>query len=80
MVAVAGSTCTSMPRWAMSWGVIALMPRSMAATVKRVSPTAGTAYASLVVTSAARAAPVISGLVRTASSSASTGTGRRRRR
>ena len=42
MVVVAGSTCTSMPRCAIIVGVIALMPRSTAATVKRLSPTAGT--------------------------------------
>ena len=40
-VAVAGSTCTSMPRSAIIRGVFALMPRSSAATVNRFSPTAG---------------------------------------
>ncbi len=35
-VAVAGSTCTSMPRSLIIRGVLALMPRSMAATVKRL--------------------------------------------
>ena len=38
------ATCTSMPRSAICRGVIALMPRSSAATVKRFSPTAGTTY------------------------------------
>ena len=37
-VDVAGSTCTSMPRSAIRCGVIALMPRSSAATVNRCSP------------------------------------------
>ena len=41
-VDVAGRTCTSMPRSAIRCGVIALMPRSTAATVNRRSPTAGT--------------------------------------
>ena len=40
-VAVAGTTWTSMPRSAIWCGVIDLMPRSTAATVKRRSPTAG---------------------------------------
>ena len=38
-VADAGSTCTSMPRSAIRRGVIALIPRSIAATVSRRSPT-----------------------------------------
>ena len=42
IVAVAGSTCTSMPRSAIIRGVIALMPRSTAATVNRLLPPAGT--------------------------------------
>ncbi|CAM5645113.1 hypothetical protein SAURM35S_09761 [Streptomyces aurantiogriseus] len=50
-VAVAGRTCTSMPRSAMRCGVMPLMPRSIAATVNRFSPTAGTTYASWVATS-----------------------------
>lgn len=38
----AGSTCTSQPRSAIRCGVIALMPRSTAATVNRLAPSAGT--------------------------------------
>ena len=49
-----------MPRSAIIRGVFALMPRSIAATVSRFSPTAGTTYASLVDTSVASSAPVIS--------------------
>ncbi len=50
-----------MPRSAIRCGVIALMPRSSAATVKRFSPIAGTTYGSVVATSAHRSAPFISG-------------------
>ena len=71
-VAVAGSTCTSIPRSAIIRGVFALIPRSSAATVNRgfpavalplvelVETTAGTTYASVVETSPASSAPVIS--------------------
>jgi hypothetical protein len=41
-VAVEGRTCTSIPCCAIRAGVMALIPRSTAATVKRRSPTAGT--------------------------------------
>src|SRR5674476_343171 len=70
-VDVAGSTWTSMPRAARCSGVRALMPRSRAATVKRLCPTAGTTYVSDVVTSPASAAPLISGADSTRSSCAS---------
>ncbi|CAO0832293.1 hypothetical protein SMICM17S_00397 [Streptomyces microflavus] len=60
-VAVAGRTCTSMPRSAIRCGVIPLIPRSTAATVNLFVPIAGTTYASFVATSAERSAPVISG-------------------
>lgn len=46
-----------------------LMPRSIAATVNFLVPTAGTTYASLVATSAERSAPLISGAWRTLASS-----------
>jgi hypothetical protein len=71
-VADAGSTCTSTPRSAIRRGVIALMPRSTAATVKRRAPTAGTTYGSGVVTSPARSAPVIGGAARTTSTNSAT--------
>ncbi len=45
-----------------------LMPRSIAATVKRLSLTAGTTYGSGVVTSPARSAPAIEGDSRTTAS------------
>ena len=60
-VAVAGRTCTSMPRSAIRCGVMPLMPRSIAATVNFFVPIAGTTYVSLVATSAERSAPFISG-------------------
>lgn len=60
-VAVAGRTCTSMPRSAIRYGVMPLMPRSIAATVNFFVPIAGTTYVSLVATSAERSAPTISG-------------------
>ena len=68
-VAHCGSTCTSMPCSAISCGVIALIPRSIAATRNRFSPTASTTYGSVVETSPARAAPAIEGAVRTRSAS-----------
>lgn len=64
-VAVAGRTCTSMPRSAIRCGVMPLMPRSIAATVNFLVPIAGTTYVSLVATSAERSAPLISGAWRT---------------
>ncbi len=69
-MAVAGSTWVSTPRSASRLGVIALMPRSRAATVSRFSPSAGTTYASVVDTSPASSAPAISAVSRTRSSSA----------
>ena len=60
-----------MPRSLIIRGVLALMPRSTAATVQRFAPTAGTTYEWVVLTSAERFAPDISGEVRTRSSSAS---------
>jgi hypothetical protein len=42
MLDAAGRTCTSIPRCAMRCGVIALMPRSIAATVNRLGPIEGT--------------------------------------
>ena len=68
---MAGSTCVSMPRSLIIRGVLALMPRSRAATVNRFSPAAGTTYGSLVLTSAERLAPDISAEPRTRSSRAS---------
>ena len=50
-----------MPRPAICAGVMPLMPRSTAATVKRRSPTAGTIRASGVETSPHRSAPAITG-------------------
>ena len=49
-----------LPRSAIISGVIVLIPRSSAATVKRFSPTASTTYTAVVDTSSARSAPVIS--------------------
>ena len=69
---VAGSTCTSMPCSLIRAGVDVLIPRSSAATRKPVGPTAGTTYGFGVVTAGARSAPIIAGLARTRSSSAST--------
>ena len=58
IVAVAGSTCTSMPRSLIIRGVLALMPRSIAATVNRFARRrAGTTYASCVETASLRLAP-----------------------
>ena len=42
IVAVAGSTWVSMPRWDIMRGVLVLMPMSSAATRNRVSPAGGT--------------------------------------
>ena len=53
-----------------SAGVLALMPRSIAATVNRRSPCAGTTYASAVETASLRLAPAISPDCSTRSSSA----------
>ena len=53
-VAVAGSTWVSIPRSAIRYGVIDLMPRSSATTVSCFSPRASTTYASAVLTSSAR--------------------------
>ena len=69
--AVAGSTCTSMPRSLIIRGVLDLMPRSTAATVNRLSPTAGTTYASRVDTASLRLDPCISADPRTRWSRAS---------
>ena len=67
---VAGTTCTSMPRSAIRYGVIVLIPRSTATTRNRASPCALTTYGFGVVTSSARCAPDISGADRTRASSA----------
>ena len=65
-----GSTCVRTPRSASRCGVMVLMPRSIAATVKRCSPIGSTTYGSGVVTSAVKSAPTISGLAFTRCSSA----------
>jgi hypothetical protein len=58
-----------MPRSLIIRGVLDLIPRSTAATVKRFVPCAGTTYASPVLTASLRLAPVISPEVSTRSSS-----------
>ncbi len=70
-VEVAGRTWVSIPRAAIMRGVFALIPRSSAATVKRLSPAAGTTYGSAVETSSDRLAPAISPDSSTRASSAS---------
>ncbi len=60
-----------MPRSLIIRGVLALMPRSTAATVKRLVPCAGTTYASAVETDSLRFSPLISPDSRTRSSSRS---------
>ena len=75
-----GSTCTSMPRSAIRCGVIALMPRSSAATVNRFSPTrrhdVGLAAST---TSPASSAPAISPEARHPLAAAPPGRSRSRR-
>ncbi|OLT26191.1 hypothetical protein BJF82_03735 [Kytococcus sp. CUA-901] len=63
----AGRTCTSMPRAASRRGVLLLMPRSTAATVKRCSPCAGTTTASGVETLVASSRPAMAGALVTRS-------------
>ena len=57
-----------MPSWAIKAGVMPLMPRSIAATVKRRSPWAATTYGRSVDTSEANSAPAIPGAAKTLAS------------
>ena len=61
-----GSTRVSIPRSASIRGVLALIPRSSAATRARVVPVAATVYGAPVLTAPARSAPAIPGLSSTA--------------
>ena len=64
-VIVAGIKCTSIPRAAIFLGVADLIPRSIAATLNFLSPTAGIISTLSTVTSSARNAPAISGALLT---------------
>ena len=74
VVTYAGRTCVVMPRLAKLRGVFRLIPRSIAATVKRGSPSARTTYGCRVVTSPTRSAPTIDGLSSTLASNSSAST------